>query len=375
MSRPPEPRRGAGAAPSASDRPGAAVAQIAHDLRDGLSLVRAAAQQALATPHGVRSWREDVLRIEAQSVRLGRLVDDLLDGAAPAAPAPARAAAGPRVAASVFRAGDAPRDLVLVVDDEEAICDLAVRALDDRYDVAVTGTAEEALRLAAELRPRLVVAEAVLPDARGEVLLERAREHEALADVPFLLMPASGDADEHDRIRRRGARAVLRKPFGIDELRAQVDAVLDGHPPPSSAGATPADDLDRVFAERALECVVEDRLWRAAHERHAVAVLCARVHPRLAVVVEDAWAADEALDRLRSRVRTQSLPGDLCARVEGRQLVVVAQRPGHAQAERHVAAAVAALVDGDREVQAGGVALRPAGLSARVALARARARL
>ena len=114
--------------------------------------------------------------------------------------------------------------VVLIVEDERGIRDLVRRYLErEGMSVLSTGSGAEAIRLATEARPDLVVLDLGLPDVPGE---EVAREIRAVFDVPILMLTAR--ADEGDRIAglELGADDYVTKPFSPRELALRVRAVL-----------------------------------------------------------------------------------------------------------------------------------------------------
>ena len=86
--------------------------------------------------------------------------------------------------------------LVLVVEDEHKIRDLVRRYLErDGNVVLSTASGAEAIAMAADARPDLVVLDLGLPDVPGA---EVAREIRAVADIPIVMLTAR--SDERDRI-------------------------------------------------------------------------------------------------------------------------------------------------------------------------------
>jgi DNA-binding response OmpR family regulator len=129
--------------------------------------------------------------------------------------------------------------LVLIVEDEQKIRDLVRRSLErEGYVVLSTGSGAEAIAMAADARPDLVVLDLGLPDVPGT---EVAREVRAVADIPIVMLTAR--ADEAARIAglELGADDYVTKPFSPRELALRVRAVLrrrSGAPPagPASYG-------------------------------------------------------------------------------------------------------------------------------------------
>jgi len=113
---------------------------------------------------------------------------------------------------------------ILVVEDEEPIAEaVRVRLESEGYDVRVAGDGPQALRLAGEDRPDLVVLDLMLPGMDG---LEVCRELQRDSWVPVLMLTAR--ADEADKIAGLavGADDYMTKPFSSRELAARVRAIL-----------------------------------------------------------------------------------------------------------------------------------------------------
>jgi DNA-binding response OmpR family regulator len=135
-------------------------------------------------------------------------------------------------------AEQATRRTVLVVDDEPTISEVVARYLERAgYDAATAGDGLEALRLAAERRPDLVVLDVMLPLLDGIEVLRRLHA-DGGERMPVILLTAKGEQDDKLAGLRSGADDYIVKPFSPSELVARVDAVLRRvHPP--EAGAAP----------------------------------------------------------------------------------------------------------------------------------------
>ncbi len=113
---------------------------------------------------------------------------------------------------------------VLVVEDERKLRDF-VRSYLERagFTVLSTGSGAEAISMAADGAPDLVVLDLGLPDVPGETV---ARELRAGSAVPILMLTAK--TAEEDRIRglELGADDYVTKPFSPRELVLRVQAIL-----------------------------------------------------------------------------------------------------------------------------------------------------
>jgi DNA-binding response OmpR family regulator len=121
---------------------------------------------------------------------------------------------------------------ILVVEDEAAVRDLLVDILeDDGYEVHAVADGSQALAVAPELRPDLVLLDAGLPGVDGWSVARRLRQ---AGDVAIIFVTGS---DSRESIRAGfdlGGDDYIVKPFDDGELSSRVRAVLrrTGHTVP-----------------------------------------------------------------------------------------------------------------------------------------------
>jgi len=116
---------------------------------------------------------------------------------------------------------------VLIVEDEDALATLLeYNFRKEGYHVSVAGDGEEALLLAAERTPDLILMDWMLPKLSGVEACRRLRRREATRSVPVIMLTARGE--ETDRITGLdyGADDYMVKPFSIPELFARTRALL-----------------------------------------------------------------------------------------------------------------------------------------------------
>ena len=113
---------------------------------------------------------------------------------------------------------------VLVIDDDPSVQEVVRGYLEkDGYLVWVAGDGADGLRLAAKVKPALIVLDLMLPDTSGE---ELAREIRTRSDVPILMLTAKASEDDRVNGLALGADDYLTKPFSPRELVARVRAIL-----------------------------------------------------------------------------------------------------------------------------------------------------
>jgi len=116
---------------------------------------------------------------------------------------------------------------LLLVEDDRALADLVSFHFErSGYDVTRTGDGEEALILAEEVKPDIILLDWMIEGISGIEVCRRLRRRPTSANTPIIMLTARGE--ESDRIRGfdTGADDYVTKPFSPRELVARVSAVL-----------------------------------------------------------------------------------------------------------------------------------------------------
>lgn len=116
---------------------------------------------------------------------------------------------------------------VLIVEDEDALATLLEYNFDkEGYETAIAMDGEEALLLASERAPDLIVLDWMLPKLSGVEVCRRLRRRKETAKTPVIMLTAR--SDETDRITGLdfGADDYMIKPFSMPELFARTRALM-----------------------------------------------------------------------------------------------------------------------------------------------------
>ena len=116
---------------------------------------------------------------------------------------------------------------LLLVEDDKALAQLLIGHFErEEFDVTRTGDGEEALLLARETPPDVIILDWMIEGVLGLEVCRRLRRRPETANVPIIMLTARGE--ESDRIRglETGADDYVTKPFSPRELVARVGAVL-----------------------------------------------------------------------------------------------------------------------------------------------------
>jgi two-component system, OmpR family, phosphate regulon response regulator OmpR len=115
-------------------------------------------------------------------------------------------------------------DKVLIIDDDEKLCNLLREYLEENgFQVVTLGVGSDALKTIENVSPDIIILDVMLPDRDGlDVLKEINREF----SLPVIMLTAKGE--DTDRIigLELGADDYISKPFNPRELLARIRAVM-----------------------------------------------------------------------------------------------------------------------------------------------------
>lgn len=116
---------------------------------------------------------------------------------------------------------------VLIVEDEDPIARILEYNFDkEGYRTGIAHDGEEALVMAAEQQPDLVILDWTLPKVTGIEVCRRLRARQASRNIPIIMLTAR--AEEADLLRGldQGADDYITKPFSVAAVVARARAVL-----------------------------------------------------------------------------------------------------------------------------------------------------
>jgi CheY-like chemotaxis protein len=127
------------------------------------------------------------------------------------------------------------RSTILVVDDDLPILGLMRNILREFGFQAITAsTGSEALTIARERCPDLILLDKNMPGMSGEEVAQELRRDPALKSIPILIV--SGEPLRADELIAIGADGSVTKPFDLPQLIATIRHHLDSHALAAEAG-------------------------------------------------------------------------------------------------------------------------------------------
>ena len=117
-----------------------------------------------------------------------------------------------------------PDHPILIVDDDPDVAGvLAAILAEEGHTSAIARDGREALALAREIVPALILLDMLLPDLDGLEVCRLMQADAATAPIPIVFVTGTPTALAGDRLAGCVYRSILRKPVGFDELLAVVD--------------------------------------------------------------------------------------------------------------------------------------------------------
>ena len=158
--------------------------------------------------------------------------------------------------------------LVLLVDDEEDICQFIQDNMGDDYRFCTAENGEVGLEQARKILPDLVITDVMMPVMNGIELCEKLKTDEVTSHIPVILLTARSSKENELAGLDTGADDYVKKPFHMALLKARVANILnsrrrlrnrfikEGLLHPGKIATAPA---DREFLQRAVQ-VVENHM-------------------------------------------------------------------------------------------------------------------
>lgn len=116
------------------------------------------------------------------------------------------------------------KNTILVVDDEPQIQKMLGILLDvENFKIVESLTGKQAVRMAASIKPDLILLDLGLPDMNGKEVITAIREW---SQVPIIVLSACSLDEEIITALDIGANDYVTKPFNVDVLVARINAAL-----------------------------------------------------------------------------------------------------------------------------------------------------
>ncbi len=113
---------------------------------------------------------------------------------------------------------------ILVVEDEEIICELLRRKLSQAgYEVSIAKDGVDGLEQMREAKFDIILLDIIMPNKGGFGVMEEMQKDENLKNIPVIVISNSGQPVELDRAKKLGARDwLIKTEFDPQEVLEKV---------------------------------------------------------------------------------------------------------------------------------------------------------
>jgi diguanylate cyclase (GGDEF)-like protein len=220
---------------------------------------------------------------------------------------------------------------ILVVDDAMENIQILHHALREEHEVLFALDGEQALQIAREQQPDLILLDAVMPGMDGYAVVAALRSSPRLQDIPVIFVTALSQPEDETRALEGGAVDFISKPFNVAVVRARVRSQLTiKRQADAMRELSMTDGLTGVANRRNFNDTV-DAEWRR----------CARAGLPLSVIMIDIdhfklyndhyghQAGDACLQLVSAAMkRCATRPQDMLARYGGEEFILLLPHEG-----------------------------------------------
>ncbi len=116
---------------------------------------------------------------------------------------------------------------ILIVEDDDDIRELIAFNLEmSGYDILKTDNGKDAIKIAIEIIPDLILLDVMLPEIDGFDVCRKIREKNKLKNIPIIMLTARTEDEDIIRGLENGADDYITKPFRPKILLARVKSAL-----------------------------------------------------------------------------------------------------------------------------------------------------
>jgi diguanylate cyclase (GGDEF)-like protein len=225
---------------------------------------------------------------------------------------------------------------ILVVDDAMENIQILHHALREEHEVLFALDGEQAVQIARDQQPDLILLDAVMPGMDGYAVVAALRGSPRLQGIPVIFVTALSQPEDETRALEAGAVDFISKPFNVAVVRARVRSQLTiKRQADAMRELSLTDGLTGVANRRNFNDTVEAE-WRR----------CARAGLPLSLIMIDIdhfklyndhyghQAGDTCLQQVSAAMkRCATRPQDLLARYGGEEFILLLPQEGQEGAE------------------------------------------
>jgi len=170
------------------------------------------------------------------------------------------------------------RFTLLIVDDEATVLSVLNKILSGEYEILTAKTGKEALKLAQEQHPDLILLDILLPDLDGYSVIVQLKSNAETNAIPVIFITGLTSEEDEEKSFLLGASDYIIKPFKPAAIKARVRKHLDTiNQMKALEGIGLTDALTGLPNRRSFEDRLEMEWRRAAREQKPISFLMADI--------------------------------------------------------------------------------------------------
>ena len=116
---------------------------------------------------------------------------------------------------------------ILIIDDEQNICNVVSEFLAKKGFTAITATSgKEGIKNANQLMPDLILLDINMPKMDGFAVLEKLKNSEKTISIPVIMLTGRGDDESKMKASGLYSQYYITKPFDLEELASKIEQIL-----------------------------------------------------------------------------------------------------------------------------------------------------
>lgn len=160
---------------------------------------------------------------------------------------------------------ESQKPVLLLVEDNEELCDILKDALQPTYSLHIAHNGEEGWEKAQELHPDLVISDVIMNGMSGKELCYKIKSHLEMARTSVILMTAQNSTEQMIEALRFGADDYLVKPFDMRILltrchnllknKNRLMAFFTNQPAPETTAEEAANESDKKLLQQSIDII------------------------------------------------------------------------------------------------------------------------
>jgi len=121
----------------------------------------------------------------------------------------------------------ADKKKILITDDEADLREvLSMRLSKAGYNILEADNGKDALRIAKEEEPNLIILDIMMPEMDGMSVSQQLKENVVTKDIPIIFLTGLQDKTTESSDHRSGVNIIFAKPYEPKELLAIVKKLI-----------------------------------------------------------------------------------------------------------------------------------------------------